>query len=332
MVRALITGIKGFAGSHLAEHLLEQGVEVCGVDLEGAPDDNLRTILPSLELLGCDLRDHDKLIDIVTHARPDHIYHLAAQTSVQSSWEDPRATLAANIIGSLHVLEASRAAGGDETKVLMVSSAEVYGDTASRGEALTEERSLQPRTPYAMSKACVEWMCGHLELARTLHLVLVRPFNHIGPRQAPRFALSDFACQIAEMERGKRPHKLKVGDLSVRRDFTDVRDVVKAYRLGLERGKPGEVYNICSGKAVTIREALETLLGTMVVEVSIEEEINRFRPVDVPLLQGDNAKIRRDCGWHPSVPLAQSLHDMLQHWRARVGTKGGSAASPQEDQ
>lgn len=327
MVRALITGIKGFAGSHLAEYLLKQRVEVYGVDLEGVPADNLRSILPSLKLLGCDLRDRDRLIDLVARARPHHIYHLAAQTSVQSSWEDPGSTLAANIIGTLHVLEAAQAIGAEGVKALVVSSAEVYGSAGNLDEPLTEERSLQPRTPYAISKACVEWMCQGLQLARTLQLVLVRPFNHIGPRQDSRFVLSDFARQIALMEMGRQPPILNVGDLGVRRDFTDVRDVVKAYHLVMERARPGEVYNICSGNAVTIREALEMLAEMTTVKVSIEEEVSRLRPVDVPLLRGDGRKIHHHTGWLPSIPLAQSLHDMLQDWRARVGARGRPATT-----
>ncbi len=317
-MRALITGIKGFAGSHLAEHLLGHAVEVAGVDLEGAPDDRISHILPSLRLFACDLRDRERLVDVVRRVRPDHVYHLAAQTSVQSSWENPGGTLAANIMGGLNVLEAAKAVGGRSLRILMVSSAEVYGDACNPGEAATEEWLPQPRTPYAVSKACVEWMCERLELARKLEIVLVRPFNHIGPRQDSRFVLSNFALQVAEMESRKRAPVLKVGDLSVERDFTDVRDVVSAYSLGMERGTSGEIYNVCSGKAARISDALDILLAMTDIQVTVEKDESRLRPVDVPLLQGSFEKIRRDTGWVPTIPLDKSLHDILQEWRAKV--------------
>ncbi len=316
-MKALITGIAGFAGSHLAEYLLAHtDLEVCGVIHRR--DDNIAHLRDRLTLFRGDLRDYDFVSGILAQARPDFIFHLAAQAFVPASWRDPWDTLESNIRSQLNVLRAAVELGL-EAKILVVGSNEEYGLVRPEDLPLRETAPLRPDSPYGVSKVAQDMLGLQYHLSHGLHTVRVRPFNHIGPRQSERFVASAFAKQIAEVEAGLRPPVVKVGNLSAKRDFTDVRDVVRAYWLILNQGEPGEVYNIGSGVPRSIRELLDILLGLSKVEISVEQDPSRLRPSDVPVSYCDFTKLRERTGWQPTIPFEESLRDVLNYWREKVG-------------
>jgi len=316
-LRALITGIAGFAGSHLAEFLLQEtDWEVWGTIHH--TDHNVAHLRDQLRLVPVDLRDPEAVIHLVREARPDRVYHLAGQSYVPASWHDPWATFEVNVRSQLNLLEALLAA--DLTpRVLVVGSNEEYGLIRPEDLPVDEETPLRPASPYAVSKVAQDMMGLQYFLSHGLPVVRVRPFNHIGPRQREEFVAPAFAKQIAEIEAGLRPPVVRVGNLDARRDFTDVRDMVCAYHLALERATPGEVYNLGSGKAHSIRELLEIFLELSTVEVAVEQDPARMRPADVPVSICDATKFRTQTGWTPQIPFRESLHSVLEYWRQVVG-------------
>jgi GDP-4-dehydro-6-deoxy-D-mannose reductase len=301
-VRAFITGGHGFVGGWLRAHL------------EAAGDD---IVAPGVEL---DVRDGPALCAAVEQARPDAIYHLAALSHVGDSWDAPEETFVVNAVGTLHLLEAARFLGrsaGVMPRVLLVCSAEVYGPVRPEQLPVTEDTPLRPVTPYAVSKVSAEYLGLQMYLAHGLPVVRVRAFNHVGPGQAPSFVVSSLARQIAVIERdGGR--QLRVGNLTPRRDFTDVRDVVRAYRLLVERGVPGEVYNVCSVKDVGIEELARRLLrrAGLALELSIDPALER--PVEVPVMRGDPSRLRAATGWTPATDLDETLDAVLDYWRSEL--------------
>ena len=298
-MRALITGGIGFAGTHLARHLEASGDEVVLTDrLIGGPD----------------LLDPEGWVRLLADIRPDAVYHLAAQPSVAASWENPALTLRVNTEGTLHVLLACRDAGVG--RVLMVSSSDVYGGTAATDRPLTESEPLRPVTPYAASKAAAEQFALQAWLGWGLEVVRVRPFNHIGPGQDDRFVAGALAARIAAAERGNG--EVTVGNLGARRDFTDVRDVVRAYRAAVLQGEPGEVYHVCSGTPVAIATVAETMVALADRPVRLVTDPALFRPVDVPVLVGDAGRLHATTGWAPVIPLEQTLQELLDDHRARL--------------
>ncbi len=316
-MRSLITGVGGFAGQHLASWLLARGEVVSGVargevrwhvpDVAGAE---------RFELLAADLVSQDAATMAVEAAAPDRVYHLAARSSVGESFTDPIGTLTHNTSCLVNVLEAVRSVA-PKARVLVVSSSEVYGRTI--GEAPIDERAeLRPESPYAVSKAATDLFAYEYHAAYGLDLVRVRPFAHIGPGQSERFAASSFARQIAEIERGMRPPMIAVGNLDARRDFTDVRDMVRAYELAVLKGETGAVYNIGRGSAVSIGGLLETLLSRCNIPIEVKEDPNRLRPVDAPLQVCDARRFRERTNWEVRIPLDETLNDILGYWRARV--------------
>ncbi|HIC94455.1 MAG TPA: SDR family oxidoreductase [Anaerolineae bacterium] len=316
-MKALITGIAGFAGSHLAEYLLAHtDLEVCGVIHRR--DDNIAHLRDRLMLFRGDLRDYDFVSSVLARTRPDLIFHLAAQAFVPASWRDPWDTLESNIRSQLNVLRAAVELGL-EAKVLVVGSNEEYGLVRPEDLPLRETAPLRPDNPYGVSKVAQDMLGLQYRLSHGLHTVRVRPFNHIGPRQSERFVASAFAKQIAEVEANLRPPVIRVGNLSAKRDFTDVRDVVRAYWLILNRGEPGEVYNIGSGVPRSIRELLDILLGLSKVEISVKQDPSRLRPSDVPISYCDFTKLRERTGWQPTIPFEESLRDVLNYWRQKIG-------------
>jgi GDP-4-dehydro-6-deoxy-D-mannose reductase len=319
---ALVTGIAGFAGSHLAEHLLEQlGVEVHGVHLAHEGLHNLEHILTRLVLHAADLSDARRVQDILAEVRPDYVFHLAAQASVDRAWSNPAETLVNNIIAELNVLQGILVLG-ISPRVLVVGSADEYGLVFEKG-GIDEETPLRPLNPYAVSKIAQDYLAYQYHLSHGLHIIRVRPFNHIGPRQGPGFVTSDFARQIARIEAGLQEPILRVGNLTAVRDFTDVRDMARAYHLALTRGKPGMVYNIGSSQGYTIQEILDRLIqmSKSPIEVSLAPE--RLRPSDVPILLCDSRRFRADTGWEPLYDLSSSLRDVLQYWRQHVIHESG---------
>lgn len=318
MLRCLITGITGFAGSHLAEYLLKRGdVEVFGIERWRSQKDNISHIENRIRLIECDIRDAGSVRKCIERVRPDWIFHLAAQSFVVTSWHAPAETLSTNIIGNLNLLEAVREVGIDPL-IQIAGSSEEYGLVYEDELPVKETNPLRPLSPYAVSKVAQDLLGYQYHMSYGLRIIRTRAFNHTGPRRGAVFVCSDFARQAIEIEKKRRPPIVKVGNLDARRDFTDVRDIVRGYVLALEKGRPGEVYNICSGKAYRIREILEMILEITGVKVKIEEDPLRLRPSDVPVLLGDNTKFCKETGWSPEIPLRKSLEDLLDFWRKRL--------------
>jgi len=299
-VRSLITGGRGFVGTWLADHLRQQGDDVVVIDRE------------------VEITDPDALLAAVTDAAPDAIYHLAALTHVGESWADPLRVVAVNGLGTGALLAAARQCGTGP-RVLVTSSAEVYGTVTDASQLpLTEASPTAPLTPYAASKLAAEALVAQAFLGHGQHVVTVRPFNHIGPGQSPQFAVPALARRIVEAERsGART--IPVGNLSARRDFTDVRDVVRAYRLLIGSGRPGGVYNVCSGRDVSIREIADGLADLAGATLAFEVDPALVRPVEVPVLRGDPHRLAEATGWKPEIPLDQTLADVLDYWRRQPG-------------
>ncbi len=271
---------------------------------------------PRLHSVEGDLLDLPSVKSAVSQIRPDGIYHLAGQAYPGRSWLDPAFTLAMNAGGTANILEAAVATG--RPRVLVVTSAELYGPVDPAHLPLTEQTPPQPRHPYGVSKWTASQLVSLYWRHYQLPVVEARPFNHIGPRQAPGFVVPDFASQVAAICLGQQEAVISVGNLQPERDFTDVRDVVRAYRLLAERGQPGEYYLICSGRAVSIGFILETLIDLAGVAVEIRQDESRIRPSDTPQLYGSYAKIQQTVGWEPLIPLTQSLADTLADWMKRI--------------
>jgi GDP-4-dehydro-6-deoxy-D-mannose reductase len=314
-MRVLITGAAGFVGRHLAAHLFgEGGQEVWGLTRAGRQVEGLDE---RVQLLAADLRDREAVEAAVARVRPDAVYHLASQASVARSLSDPLATMMNNVVGQTNLLEAC-AHHVPEARILVVGSNEEYGLTRPDELPIKETKELRPISPYAVSKVTQDLM-GHQYFA-THHLqtIRVRPFTHTGPGQASQFVTPSFARQIAEMERGIREPKMSVGFLDGQRDFTDVRDVVRGYRLLIERGRAGDVYNLGSGVPRSVRSILDGLLELSTVKPVVEIDPSRIRPLEMPVMYGDCTKIEAATGWRAEIPFEQTLRDVLDDWRAKV--------------
>ncbi len=315
VMRVLITGITGFAGSHLADFILEnKDVELYGIVRWRSRTENIAHIWDKLKILECDLRDASSTRDVIEEIKPDYIFHLAAQSFVPTSWKAPSASMVTNILGQLNVFEAVRKIRL-KSRIQIACSSEEYGLVKPEEIPIKETNPLRPLSPYAVSKVGQDMLGYQYFMSYRMDIVRTRAFNHTGPRRPPVFVCSDFAKQVVDIERGVRPPVIKVGNLEARRDFTDVRDVVRGYWLALEKGKPGEVYNICSGRSWKIRDVLDKLVSLSGVDVKIEEDQSRLRPSDVPHLEGDNNKFMKDTGWKPEIPFEQTLQDLLDFWR-----------------
>ena len=319
-MKVFITGAGGFAGGHLVEHLLRQpdltpGDIVAGVFQPPGHNPALdRLNIPQRQL---DLCDAGAVQTAIADIRPDVVFHLAALADVAQSFKDPWGTLSNNIHAQVNLLEACRQTVPD-ARVLIVSSAEIYG--ATRGDIpLDESVPFAPTSPYSVSKVAQDMLGLQYFLSYRLPIVRARPFNHIGPGQGSGFVAADFASQIAAIEAGQRAPVIFVGNLSAERDFTDVRDVVRAYLLLARHGEPGEAYNVCSGQGHSIQYLLDTLLSYSTVSIEVRQDPARMRPSDVPRRVGDASKLRAHTGWTPQIPFEQSLLDTLNDWRARLG-------------
>ena len=316
-MRALITGVTGFAGSHLAEYLVAStDLEVWGTDIR-CNDRNIAQIGDKLHFVVADISQPEAANEMLQEARPDYVFHLAAQAFVPLSWRDPWQTMANNIRAQLNILQ-SMAESGIKPRALVVGSADEYGMIAPDELPISEATALRPYSPYAVSKIAQDMLGYQYFVSHALPVIRVRPFNHIGPRQSPLFVTSDFARQIAEIEAGSREPEIHVGNLESKRDFTDVRDIVRGYHLALQRGEPGEVYNLGAERAYSIQEILEILLAMTDAEIEVVPDPARLRPSDVPIVVSDCSKFRRQTGWRPTISLQDSLRDILTYWRDRV--------------
>jgi GDP-4-dehydro-6-deoxy-D-mannose reductase len=298
-VRALVTGAAGFVGRHLVPHLRAMGDEVTGVDRQPGPD----------------LLEPDRLREFVLDVRPDAVYHLGGHSDVGGSWAVPLDTFRANAEGTLNVLQACIKA--EVPRVLVISSADVYGRVNLSELPLTEDSPLRPVSPYAASKVGADYLALQAWLGYRLETVRVRAFNHLGPGQTNRFVAPALAERIAlnEVEGGE---VVPVGNLTPRRDFTDVRDVVRAYRLLAQEAEPGEAYNVCSGREIAVSELADRLVAMAAREMRLEEDAHLQRPVDVPVLRGDYTKLHKATNWEPEITIEETLGDILAEWRARV--------------
>lgn len=318
-MKVLITGITGFAGSHLADYCLEtkeKGLEVYGIIRWRSRTENIEHLGDKVRLLECDLRDATSTRDVIDEVRPDYIFHLAAQSFVPTSWRAPTESLVTNVIGQLNIFEAVRKINL-KCRIQIACSSEEYGMVHDDELPITEDHPLRPLSPYGVSKVGQDMLGYQYFMSYKMDIVRTRAFNHTGPRRAPVFVVSDFAKQIADIEKGLRKPVLNVGNLESERDFSDVRDVARAYYLSLEKGKGGEVYNICSEKSWKIQDMLDQLLALTNVKIELKRDPSRLRPSDVPRLRGDCSKFKRDTGWAPSIPFERTLKDMLDYWRAR---------------
>lgn len=315
-MRALITGMNGFAGSHLADLLLTQpGWELFGAGLGSRA--NIAHLENRVTFLEGDLTDRRVAESLLEQTRPDRIYHLAGQAFPPASWQDPWATMEINVRAQVNLLTAAVQAQSS-ARILVIGSMEEYGRVEPNEMPVTEATPLRPDSPYGVSKIAQDFLGLQYFLSHHLHIVRVRPSNHIGPRQSEQFVTANFARQIAEIEAGMREPVLRVGNLTAQRDFTDVRDMVRAYFLALERGQPGAVYNIGSERAVSIQHIVELLLRQSRVPIRVEQDPARLRPSDTPVMYCNASKFRARTGWQATIPLEQSLRDVLDYWRARV--------------
>jgi GDP-4-dehydro-6-deoxy-D-mannose reductase len=320
-VRALITGITGFAGSFLAEHLLAQGnIEVFGAGLPQGGAGHVAHLLDRIHLTTGSLDDAAWARQLLDEAAPDYIFHLAAQAAPAISFADPAATLIPNIVGQVNLLQGCLAAKLDPV-ILIVGSGDEYGLVARESLPITEATPLRPTNPYAVSKIAQDMLGLQYFLSYKMRCVRVRPFNHVGPRQGDAFVVASFARQVAEAEARLRPPVVRVGNLDTARDFTDVRDMVRAYWLAVRRGTPGDVYNIGSGHAYSIQGILKQLISMSSLPLSIEVDPAKLRPTDVPEVRCDSMHFIQATDWQPTIPFDQTLRDVLAYWRERVKGK-----------
>ena len=312
--RVFITGATGFAGRHLMASLPSLENIIYGTAYPQPPHPEEKNILH------LDLRSERDVFEAVKQAQPQWVFHLAAVSNVRTSWARKRETLETNVMGTFHLFEAlKKFAPG--ARVLFVSSSDIYGFfPGSKGTATKVFAEADPfhlASPYALSKFQGELMAGFYSRWESLDIVIVRPFPHTGPGQSNDFVCSDWARQVIQIERGSQEPVIRVGNLEAQRDYTDVRDTVRAYILLAQKGRRGEVYNVCSGRGVALREILETLLLTAAKNVRVEQDPEKLRKVDIPCLVGDNRKIIAETGWGPQVPLQTTLADLLDYWRTR---------------
>ena len=314
-MRILITGVTGFVGPHLARHIAETApdVEVWGLVLVADRD----ATPPEVRAIEADLTDLPSLRAALDAVRPEIIFHLAAASSVASSWDQPGRFLEVNAVGTVNLLETVRGANR-EIRVVVSSSGEVYGAVPVEQQPITEDAQLAPLSPYAASKAAQDLLSAQYYYGYGIPTVRLRLFHHTGPGRPPQFVASSFAHQIARIEKGLDPPRLAVGNLEAIRDFTDVRDVARAYWLAATRGKPGEAYNICSSRHTSIRQVLDIVLAESRTEVEVEVDPKRLRAADIPYLVGDHTRFTHDTGWQPEIPLVTTLGDLLSWWRENV--------------
>ena len=313
-MKALITGISGFAGSYLAEFLLDKRYKVFGTFYDKSTFSNLNGCMDKIKIFKCDIRNYNSLRAIIEKVRPDELYHLAAISFVPTSLKDPKLTFDTNLYGTLNLYQAV-IEQKINPKILFVGSADEYGIVKDSNLPIKEERPLQPVNPYSISKASADYLSYFYFKSYGLNIVRVRSFNHIGPRQSPEFVCSNFSKQIVEIEKGMKEPVIMVGNLEAKRDFTDVKDMVRAYWLAIQKTEAGEVYNICSERTVQIKELLNKLLRLSSKKIEVTEDPKRMRSSDNPILQGDCSKFRRRSGWKPKIPLDKTLKDILKYWR-----------------
>lgn len=312
-MKALIIGGAGFVGNYLIDHLLSD----CHLNVAVTKLENETIEINEVEQYNLDILNKQAIFELLDKVRPDYIFHLAAQSSVSLSWKNPALTIDVNIKGSINVLDAVRELNY-KPRILLIGSGEEYGHILPHETPITEENITRPANVYAATKACQNMLGKIYADAYDMDIIMVRAFNHIGPKQAPMFVVSDFCKQVAEIEKGLKDAVIKVGNLSVKRDFTDVRDVVRAYSLLIQKGKTGETYNVGSGNAISIEEILALILSYSNVKITVEVDQNKLRPVDAPIIEADIRKLQEFTGWRPEITLTETINDTINYWRANL--------------
>lgn len=303
-MKALITGSLGFVGKYLRAELEQHGYEVVGLDIQ-----------PGEQTLRVDLMDAEQVAGIVATERPDAIFHLAALADVGRSWKQPQLTMQLNIVASINLMEAVRAVDPKGIRMVIVGSSDQYGNLGESGASVSEDMEMRPQSPYAISKRAQEEMARLYVRSYGMNICMTRSFNHGGAGQRTGFLIPDFASGIVKIERGEA-EALSVGNLSSRRDFTHVKDVVRAYRLIAEKGVPGEVYNVGSGRTYCVQEVLDALRAMAKREIPVRQDPARMRPSDTPVIRCDHSKLTRDTGWEPELKMEQILSDTLEYYRS----------------
>jgi GDP-4-dehydro-6-deoxy-D-mannose reductase len=317
-MRVLITGITGFVGSHMAEYALAKGAQVFGSYRWRSKTENIEHLRSKVTFIESDLRDVSSVRSLLEVSVPDYVVHLAAQSFVGVSWHAPAETLTTNILSQVNLLEALRGLKMSP-RLLAVGSSEEYGLVFEDELPIKETNPLRPLSPYAVSKVTQDMMAYQYFKSYGLPIIRTRAFNHEGPRRGDVFVTSNFARQVAEIEAGLREPVVYVGDLTPRRDYSDVRDVVRGYWLLLERGEPGEVYNLCSGRSWSIQQVLDFVLKLSTVKgIEVKTDPARLRPSDVMILEGDPGKMHKATGWKTEIPFERTLTELLEYWRQRT--------------
>lgn len=310
--RVLIIGAAGFVGNHLIDYILAN-CKNWKVTATKMPREKIEK---KVEVRDLDITMPEQINQLLSEVQPDYIFHLAAQSSVALSWKSPKLTVNINIIGSINVLDAVRNME-KHPRVLLIGSGEEYGYVKEDEIPIQEDNNTRPGNIYAVTKVCQN-MIGHLySEAYGMRVISTRSFNHTGPNQAPQFVVPDFCHQVAEIEAGKQEPVIKVGNLSAKRDFTDVRDVVRAYCMLMEKGQAGETYNVGSGHSIAIQEILNQILAKSDKKIEVYQDPTKFRPVDVPIIEADISKLQAATGWKPEISLDQTITETLQIYRKR---------------
>lgn len=309
-MKALIIGGAGFVGSYLMQHLHDE--YPWQLYCTKLPAETVT--FPDAQVFDLDILDKSAVRELLNQVKPDYIFHLAAQSSVALSWKNPELTIDVNIKGCVHILDALRECRMNP-RVLMIGSGEEYGYIRPEEVPITESITPRPGNIYAATKACQNMLAYIYTKGYQMNIIMVRAFNHIGPGQAPAFVVSDFCKQVAEMECGQKPPTLYVGNLDAQRDFTDVRDVVTAYALLIQKGEPGQTYNVGSSKAVPIQTLLNAIVALAAVPISVEISPEKLRPADIPIIEASISKLQKCTGWVPRIPLSQTIEETLNYWR-----------------
>ncbi len=310
-MKALIIGGGGFVGPYLVNHLADD----LGYDVTVTKTAKETLQMDKAKVVDLDILDRQQLDTVLSQERPDYIFHLAAQSSVAYSWKNPALTIDVNVKGCVNVLDSIRDLDY-KPRTLLIGSGEEYGHIREGECPINEENNVRPGNIYAATKSCQNMLGKIYADAYDLDIIMVRAFNHIGPNQAPMFVVSDFCKQVADIEKGEKEPVMYVGNLSAKRDFTDVRDVVKAYALLVEKGVRGETYNVGTGHALPIQDILDQIISLSDKQIEVKVDPNKLRPVDVPIIEPDITKINAQTGWKPQIPLKQTLEETLNHWRA----------------
>ena len=316
MKKILITGITGFVGSHLLDLLARENTKykLYGIVRENSSLSKIEHSLDAVELINCDLINSTAIFEAIKNVSPDYIYHLAGESSVGLSWNAPQSLLNNNIVASLNILEALRILDNTRTRVLLACSSEEYGHISDKETPITEAVPLHPVSPYAITKTTVDMFGYHYYKSYGMKIIRMRAFNHTGPRRDANYALSNFARQITEIKKGLKEKIIYVGNLSAIRDYSDVRDIVRGYKLAIEECTSGEVYNICSSKGYRIKDLLDIMIQQSGCNVKIVQDKKRFRTVDLPIIIGDHSKLSRVISWSPQISIEETLQSILDYW------------------